>query len=69
MYNVSKDEIIAFNDPSVEYVINVNQIIRIPKTKELKNVVDLTPKNSNLEDTVRVSDDFIYHTVVKGDTE
>jgi len=69
IYNVPKEEIIKFNDPSVEYVINVNQIIRIPKIKELNNVVDLTPKNENLDDTVRISDDFIYHKVIKDDTE
>lgn len=68
-YNVSKEDIIAFNDPSVEYVIKVNQIIRIPKNSKAKEVVDLTPKNDLGEDTVRISGNFIYHKLQAGETE
>jgi len=69
MYNVPKEEIIAFNDPSIEYVIKVNQIIRIPKTRDNNKVVDLTPKSDLGEDTVRVTDKFIYHKVEQKETE
>ncbi len=68
MYNVPKEDIIAFNDPSVEYVIKVNQIIRIPKTRENKDVVNLTPSNDLTEDTIRVPSKFIYHKVEQKET-
>ncbi len=68
MYNVPKEDIIAFNDPSIEYVIKVNQIIRIPKTRENKNVVNLTPSNNILEDTIRIPSKFIYHKVEQKET-
>ena len=69
MYNVSKEDIIAFNDPSVEYVIKVNQIIRIPQTREKNNVVDLTPKNDLKQDTFKIPNTFIYHKVELGETK
>jgi LysM repeat protein/ABC-type branched-subunit amino acid transport system substrate-binding protein len=66
-YNVNQEDIMLCN-PTVRYGININQIIKIPKSKEVVEAIQKFPTSKNVRDTVRIVDDFIYHTVVKQET-
>ncbi|MCK5168740.1 MAG: LysM peptidoglycan-binding domain-containing protein, partial [Bacteroidales bacterium] len=66
-YNVSQEDIIACN-PTVRYGVNINQIVKIPKSKDVVNAIQKIPVAESLKDTIRVVDEFIYHTVKKQET-
>ena len=66
-YNVSQEDIIACN-PTVKYGINIDQIVKIPKSKDIVELIQKAPINESLNDTVRIISEFIYHTVEKQET-
>lgn len=66
-YNVNQEDIILCN-PTVRYGININQIVKIPKSKEVVEAIQKFPTSKDVRDTVRIVDDFIYHTVLKQET-
>ena len=66
-YNVAQEDII-FCNPNVKYGININQIIKIPKSKEVVEAIQKFPTSKVFNDTVRIADNFIYHTVIKQET-
>lgn len=67
-YDISVDDIIMFN-PDSRYGINIGQILKIPQTKEVVETIQQYPiKDELINDTVKVKDDFIYHTVAKKET-
>ncbi len=67
-YNVTQADIFACN-PGSRYGINENQIIKIPKSKEVVNAIQQFQVNESVEDTIKTEEQFIYHKVEKGDTE
>ncbi|MCD4834124.1 MAG: LysM peptidoglycan-binding domain-containing protein [Bacteroidales bacterium] len=67
-YNVSQEDIIACNDPMVRYGINLDQILKIPKSKDVVEAIQKIPVVEPLEDTIRVASQFIYYTVKTKDT-
>jgi LysM repeat protein len=67
-YNVTQADIFACN-PSSRYGINENQIIKIPKSKEVVDAFQQFQVNDHLDDTLKMEDQYIYHKVVKDDTE
>jgi LysM repeat protein/ABC-type branched-subunit amino acid transport system substrate-binding protein len=66
-YNVSQEDIIVCN-PTVRYGINVNQIVKIPKSKQVVDAIQKFPLAETLKDTIRITDEYIYHTVQKKET-
>lgn len=66
-YNVSQEDIITCN-PTVKYGININQVIKIPKSKDVVAEIQKVPINETLKDTIRVASDFTFHTVEKKET-
>lgn len=66
-YNVSQEDIIACN-PTVRYGVNIDQIVKIPKSKDVVNAIQKFLVAESLKDTIRVVDEFIYHTVKKQET-
>ena len=66
-YNVSQEDIITCN-PTVRYGINIDQIVKIPKSKAVVDSYKKFPVNESNEDTIKVESDFIYHTVEKQET-
>lgn len=67
-YNVTQADIFACN-PGSRYGINENQIIKIPKSKEVVDAINQFKVNEPLYDTLKTEDQYIYHKVVKDDTE
>ncbi len=67
-YNVTQADIFACN-PGSRYGINENQIIKIPKSKEVVNAINQFQVNEPFDDTLKTEDQYIYHKVVKDDTE
>jgi len=65
-YNVSQEEIIRHN-PTVRYGINIDQIIKIPKTNYQNEEVSI-PKTQTLTDTIKISDQYLYHEVKSKET-
>lgn len=66
-YNVSQEDIIICN-PTVRYGININQIVKIPKSKHVVDAIQKFPIAESLKDTIRISNEYIYHTVQKKET-
>lgn len=66
-YNVAQEDIIACN-PTVRYGINIDQLIKIPKSKQIAQAMQKFPTADGQNDTLRISDDFLYHTVQKKET-
>jgi len=66
-YDVSQEDIIKCN-PSVRYGINVDQIIKIPKSKDVVTAFETIPENKPLKDTIKIADNFIYHNVQPKET-
>jgi LysM repeat protein/ABC-type branched-subunit amino acid transport system substrate-binding protein len=68
-YDVSVDDIIAFN-PDSRYGINIGEVLKIPVNPQVVETIQQYPrKDEPMKDTVRVEDDnFIYHTVAKKET-
>ena len=66
-YNVSQEDIIACNDPTVRYGINLDQILKIPKSKDVVEAIQF-PVSETLKDTIKIADQYIYHTVEKKET-
>ena len=66
-YDVSQDDILACN-PTVRYGINIDQIIKIPKSKEIVRVKQQILAIESLSDTIKIIDQFIYHTVEQKET-
>ncbi|MBU8891902.1 MAG: LysM peptidoglycan-binding domain-containing protein [Bacteroidales bacterium] len=65
-YNVSQEDIIACN-PTVRYGVNENQIVKIPKSKDVVEAIQF-PVSETFNDTIRVASQFIYYTVKTKDT-
>ncbi len=65
-YNVSQEDIMACN-PTVRYGINIEQIVKIPKSKDIVEAKK-TPVNNRFKDTIIIIDNYTYHTVVKKET-
>ncbi|NOQ24435.1 MAG: LysM peptidoglycan-binding domain-containing protein [Bacteroidales bacterium] len=65
-YNVSQEDIMACN-PTVRYGINVDQIVKIPKSKDVVEALRY-PVNDTLKDTIKIIDKYIYHIVEKKET-
>jgi len=65
-YNISQEDIIRHN-PSARYGINVDQIIKIPKTGYVAEEISVPQTKSNA-DTIRLTDQFIYHDVKSKET-
>lgn len=65
-YNVSQDDIMACN-PTVRYGINVDQIVKIPKSIDVVEALR-NPINDTLKDTIKIIDKYIYHIVKKNET-
>jgi LysM repeat protein len=65
-YNVSQDDIMACN-PTVRYGINVDQIVKIPKSTDVVQALR-SPVNDNMKDTIKIIDKYIYHIVKKNET-
>lgn len=65
-YNVSQEDIMACN-PTVRYGINVDQIVKIPKSKDIVEALRY-PVNDTLKDTIKIIDNYIYHIVKKKET-
>ena len=66
-YDIAQEDIITCN-PSVRYGINVDQIIKIPKSKEVVTALQAVPENKELKDTIKIDDNFIYHKVQARET-
>lgn len=66
-YDVSQEDIIACN-PSVRYGINIDQIVKIPKSKQVVSAIQQFPVNEPLNDTIKVEDQFTYHKVKPKET-
>lgn len=66
-YNVSQEDIITCN-PTVRYGLNIDQIVKIPKSKAVVESFQKFPTNENINDTIKISSDFIYHTVKPKET-
>ncbi|MEE4197905.1 MAG: LysM peptidoglycan-binding domain-containing protein [Bacteroidales bacterium] len=67
-YDVSLDDLIICN-PDARYGINVGEVLKIPKSKSVVELIQQYPKTDDqVKDTVPVEDDFIYHTVAKKET-
>jgi len=67
-YNVTQADIFACN-PGSRYGINENQIIKIPKSKEVVDALQQFTVDKTVTDTLKTEDKYIYHKVEKGDTE
>jgi len=67
-YNVTQADIFACN-PGSRYGINENQIIKIPKSKEVVDAIQQFMVDKTVTDTLKTEDKYIYHKVEKGDTE
>lgn len=65
-YHVSKEDIIALN-PGVEYGLDINQIVKIPKKESIKSREKEKLKYSNI-DTVNIYASSIKHKVLKKET-
>ena len=66
-YNVSQEDIITCN-PTVRYGINIDQIVKIPKSKAVVESYQKFPTNLRIKDTIKVDNDFIFHVVQKQET-
>ncbi|MGE0089925.1 MAG: LysM peptidoglycan-binding domain-containing protein [Bacteroidales bacterium] len=65
-YDVSQEEIIKYN-PSVKYGITIDQIIKIPKKGYVAEDVSV-PQTKPFVDTIKLSDQYIYHNVKPKET-
>lgn len=65
-YNVTQEDIFASN-PGSRYGINLDQILKIPKSKDAAESIKF-PLNAMVTDTIKVIDQFFYHTVQKQET-
>ncbi|MDX9697465.1 MAG: LysM peptidoglycan-binding domain-containing protein [Bacteroidales bacterium] len=65
-YDVSQEEIIKYN-PSVKYGITIDQIIKIPKKGYVAEDVTV-PQTKPFIDTIKLSDQYIYHDVKPKET-
>lgn len=65
-YNVSQEEIIKQN-PSVQYGVNVDQVIKIPKKGFIEEGL-VIPKTTITQDTIKLPEEFIYHDVKPKET-
>lgn len=66
-YNVTQEDIIVCN-PTVRYGINIDQVIKIPKSQQVVESLQKFPTAQQHNDTLKITDDFIYHTVQKKET-
>ncbi len=67
-YNVSQEDIIACNNPMVRYGINLDQILKIPKSKDVVNALQKPPVVESQNDTIRIESQYFYYTVKPKDT-
>jgi LysM repeat protein/ABC-type branched-subunit amino acid transport system substrate-binding protein len=65
-YNVSQEDIMACNT-TVRYGINIDQIVKIPKSKDVVDALRFPVKES-LKDTFTIADQYIYHIVKEKET-
>jgi len=67
-YDIPLDDIITCN-PDSRYGINVGQVLKIPKSHRVVETIQQYPKKEEqIKDTLKVEEDFIYHTVAKKET-
>ncbi len=66
-YNVSQEDIITCN-PTVRYGINIDQIVKIPKSQDVVDSYKKIPESDVALDTIKIESDFIYHKVEKDET-
>ncbi|MFC2104567.1 LysM peptidoglycan-binding domain-containing protein [Bacteroidota bacterium] len=67
-YNVTQEDIFT-NNPGSRYGINEDQILKIPKSKMETGTIQKYPLNETLKDTIKITNQFIYHEVEQGDTK
>lgn len=65
-YEVSQEDIIACN-PNIRYGINIDQILKIPTSKDAVETVKISVREM-VNDTVKILDQYFYHTVEKKET-